>query len=189
MEKILTRLGQAARGAAWFGNAISVASLVLIVAILFYEIVARFIFNRPTGWSDEAAANLMPSVVFLAAGHTLLLDGHIRIDTLYNRLKTWPKRWISLINETTGLTVMVLLVWFAIQMVGRIHGAEDVSTAGTYSFSADLPRIVVPVGLAIMALGQTLVWLHTVLAIVAPRRFPGGAEAALVRSDNTSSLG
>lgn len=189
MEKVLAHLGQAARGAAWFANAISVASLVLIVAILIYEIVARFIFNRPTGWSDEAAAYLMPSMVFLAAGHTLLYDGHIRIDTIYNRLTTRPKRWIALVNETTGLTVMVLLVWFAIQMVGRIHAAENVATAGTYTFPEYLPRVVVPVGLAVMALGQALVWLHTVLAIVAPRRFPGGAEAALVRTDNTSTLG
>ncbi|MBM3346162.1 MAG: TRAP transporter small permease [Betaproteobacteria bacterium] len=189
LERVFARLGQAARRAAWLANAASVASLVAVVAILIYEIVARFIFNRPTGWSDEAAAYLMPSVVFLAAGHALLHDGHIRVDTLYNRLTTKPKRWIALVNESTGLVVMALLVWFAIQMVWKIHAAEDVATAGTYTYPEYLPRIVVPVGLAVMAFGQALVWLHTVLAVVSPKRFPGGADAALARSDNASTLG
>jgi len=189
LERFLGRLRRAVSGAAWTANAMAVASLAFISAILIYEIVARFGFNRPTGWSDEAAAYFMPGMVFLAAGHTLLHDGHIRVDMLYRRLELRPRRWISLFNESVGLAALVFLVWFSSLMVERVWVSERVATAGTYQFPEYLPRLVVPLGLAVMAFAQALIWLHSVLAIAAPDRFPAGAEGALEALDSPSEHG
>jgi TRAP-type C4-dicarboxylate transport system permease small subunit len=182
-------LARAARAVAWAANAVSVTALLVVVAILVYEICARFLFNRPTGWSDEATAFLMPAIVFLAAGHTLLSDGHIRIDMLYARLTGSPRRWVALLNESTGLAVLGMLVWFSILMVERVHRSEDVATAGTYSFPAYIPAIVVPAGLLIMALAQLLIWLHAVLAVALPREFSEGAEAVVSGPDDATTIG
>lgn len=189
MDEFIRRLRRLAYAAAWTANAAAVAALVLITAILIYEIGARFAFNRPTGWSDEAAAYLMPAVVFLGAGYTLLHDGHIRIDTLYLRLSSRAKRWTGLFNETVGLAGLIALVWFAVVMVGRVQRSEGIATAGAYTFPEYLPRIVVPAGLAVMALAQFVVWLYAAMAVLRPERFPDTAEGALTRADDPASMG
>lgn len=171
-------LAAAAHGLARAANLVAVACLALIVLVLFWEIGARFVFNRPTGWSDVAAAYLMPALVFLGAGQTLLRNGHVRIDSLLNLMGTRTRRLVDLFNETVGLAVLAFASWYCVVMVMRVHRSEGTAFAGTYIFMEWPPRLVVPIGVGIMALAQLVIWLLAVIAVVAPER--RAATAALL---------
>ena len=60
-------------------------SLLLIptILILIYEVVSRYLFNRPTIWANELSAFLF-SIMFLTAGSfTLSWNEHVRVDVFY----------------------------------------------------------------------------------------------------------
>jgi TRAP-type C4-dicarboxylate transport system permease small subunit len=165
-------------------NMVAVASLGLTTAVLIYEIVARFVFNRPTGWSDVAAAYLMPAMVFMGAAYALIHDAHIRIDTLYVRMSHPLRRWVALFNETVGLVVLVTLLWFTVMMVARVKRSETMATAGAYIFPEWWFQLLVPLGLAFMTMAQALLWLYAIGSVIRPEALPDGPEAVLARNND-----
>lgn len=171
-------LSRSACRLAWLMNAIAVGALGLTAAILIYEIAARFLFNRPTGWSDVAAAYLLPPIVFLGGAYALVQDAHIRIDSLYTRLAERRRLWLGLFNETVGLLMLGLLSWFSFLMVMRTHRGETMTTAGTYIFPEWWGQTVLPIGLAAMAIVQLAIWVCALRALTR-----AGAAAAVADSD------
>ena len=58
--------------------------LIMLFAI-GREIIGRFLFNKPSMWSIELSGYLLVALVYLASAYTALVDGHIRVEILYNR--------------------------------------------------------------------------------------------------------
>lgn len=192
MQGLERALGRLATGISWAGTVLAVAVLAAVVGILVYEIVARFAFNRPTGWSDEMVAYLMPAMVFLGAGYTLLRGGHIRIDSIYALLPASMRRWCRVINESLGLTALVLVTWYAVHMVQRAYRSELVASAGTLTFPEYILRLVVPIGLGIMAFAQLVLWLRALLALAHPEDYPddeGDDSGAMQNPTGTAAPG
>ena len=69
----------------WFGKGISWLNLVLILTLV-YEVVCRYIFNRPTMWSFDISYMLGSTAFAIGAAWTLKKDIHVRVDILYSRL-------------------------------------------------------------------------------------------------------
>jgi TRAP-type mannitol/chloroaromatic compound transport system permease small subunit len=51
-----------------------------------YEVIMRYIFNRPTVWAHEIAGMLYAIYFLLGGAYALRWDGHIQIEFLYIRL-------------------------------------------------------------------------------------------------------
>jgi TRAP-type mannitol/chloroaromatic compound transport system permease small subunit len=64
----------------------------LIIPLVFgatYEVIARYVFNRPTIWAYDLSYMLYGAHFMLGAGYTLLKGGHIRTDIFY---QNWSPR-------------------------------------------------------------------------------------------------
>jgi TRAP-type mannitol/chloroaromatic compound transport system permease small subunit len=68
--------------ALWAAKALFVA----MVATMMYEIGARYAFGAPTMWAYDVTYMVNGSLFALAAGYTLKVNGHIRIDFLSSQL-------------------------------------------------------------------------------------------------------
>jgi len=67
-----------------------VRSLIfVIIGVLLFETIARYIFNSPTVWSVEVSKFVFGAYFLLGGGYVLLTGGHVRMDILYSR---WPSR-------------------------------------------------------------------------------------------------
>jgi TRAP-type mannitol/chloroaromatic compound transport system permease small subunit len=73
-------------------------SIILVTAMVVYEIVARSVFNLPTVWTNESVIYLSAVTYLLAGGYTLLHRGHVRIDVLYGSLSARNKIWLDVIT-------------------------------------------------------------------------------------------
>jgi len=62
--------------------------LMLMLAILFAQVVLRYIFNAPTAWSEEVARYMFIWFAYLSASMCALSNTHIRIDTM---VMIWPR--------------------------------------------------------------------------------------------------
>ena len=54
--------------------------IVVVCAVTFYEVVARYVFNAPTTWSLDISIYAMFWACFLGGAYTLREGGHVAVD-------------------------------------------------------------------------------------------------------------
>jgi TRAP-type mannitol/chloroaromatic compound transport system permease small subunit len=125
--------------------------IFVIIGILLYETVARYIFNAPTLWSIEMSKFVFGAYFLLGGAYVLLTGGHVRMDVIYSR---WSSRRKALMDA--GLFVFfVIFVGFTLR--SSIHHAT-VSTmmmqrSGTPWHPYLWPiKIIVAIGFLLMLL-------------------------------------
>ncbi len=74
------------RISAWSGKAFA-WTVVVLTAVVFYDVVARYVFNAPTQWGFDAAYILFGTGFMMAGAYTLSRNGHVRADLLYRTLR------------------------------------------------------------------------------------------------------
>ena len=56
-----------------------------MVLVLFYEVVARYVFTRPTIWAHETSTMLSVVLITMGWAYVQRYNKHIRIDLIYSR--------------------------------------------------------------------------------------------------------
>lgn len=89
---------------------IAMIGIVFTVAAMFYEVVARYAFEKPTLWANELSL-WMAGFIFLLAGlYAMQQRCHIRIYVIYDLMPRWLQKLSDVIS--------VALIWlFAFCMV------------------------------------------------------------------------
>lgn len=86
MEKILRFIDWAS---IWTGKVTSLL-IVVLTAIICYDITMRYVLIKPTSWVFEATYMLYGAYAMLGAAYCHHLKGHVRMDLLYVRMS--PRR-------------------------------------------------------------------------------------------------
>jgi TRAP-type mannitol/chloroaromatic compound transport system permease small subunit len=99
----------------WEGR-ISSMLILLLVGIVVYEVIMRYVFNAPTIWAFEATAFVYGLHYMLGLAYTEKHDGHVKVDILTNRL---PKRTAAILNAAMFLLIFIpifsLIAWGTFQ--------------------------------------------------------------------------
>jgi len=83
----------------------------IMIAVLCYEVVMRYVFNAPTFWGHETTQNLFGYYAVLIGGYALRHKAHVTVDVLYRK---WSPRLQSTIDSFTWLLFWLffgLLLW------------------------------------------------------------------------------
>jgi len=95
------------RGVAWV-----TAGLVLVV---FVDVIMRYVFNTSYVFTQELEWHVFGFIFLIGAGYTLLHDGHVRVDVIYQRLGVKGKAWTNLIGviffALPGCFMVVVTSW------------------------------------------------------------------------------
>lgn len=95
------------RGVAWV-----TAGLVLVV---FVDVVMRYVFNTSYVFTQELEWHVFGFIFLIGSGYTLLHDGHVRVDVIYQRLGVKGKAWTNLIGviffALPGCFMVVVTSW------------------------------------------------------------------------------
>lgn len=83
----------------FIGHAVSYM-VILIVGVLLYEIVARYVFNSPTIWAHETSTMIYGAYIVLLGGYLQQHDGHVNVDMLYLKFKPRTRGIIDLFTWT-----------------------------------------------------------------------------------------
>lgn len=81
----------------WVGRGVSWATF-LVVLVVFTDVVMRYAFKTSYVFIQEMEWHLFSFIFLMGAGYTLLKDGHVRVDIIYQRLGAKPRAWINLIG-------------------------------------------------------------------------------------------
>ncbi len=66
-----------------------------LILVLFYEVVSRYVFDKPTIWALETSMMIFGTIGSLCWGYTLKIGGHVRVDVFYTMLPKWWKAFID----------------------------------------------------------------------------------------------
>ena len=82
-----------------------------MVAIMFYEVVMRYVFEKPTLWVNEMCLWIAGMVYLLAGLYVMQQRGHIRIFILYDMAPRNVQRVFDLISTLLIVAFAAALVW------------------------------------------------------------------------------
>lgn len=104
IDSMNERLG---RGVAWV-----TAGLVMVV---FVDVVMRYLFNTSFVFTQELEWHVFAFIFLFGSGYTLLQDGHVRVDIIYQRLGVRGKAWTNLIGviffALPGCFMVIVTSW------------------------------------------------------------------------------
>ena len=72
--------------------------VVVLIALMLYDVVARYVFGAPTLWGYDVNTFLMGAAFVLSIGYALSLDSHVRVDLLYSPEARGRLNWVDLIG-------------------------------------------------------------------------------------------
>lgn len=75
------------------------------IAMLVFEVIARYFFSAPTVWAHGYSQRLFGSYFILVGAYTLLKNGHVRIDIIYQRFSLRKRAFFDFLNAS------MLLIW------------------------------------------------------------------------------
>lgn len=98
----------------WIGRGVAWVTLGL-VAVVFVDVVMRYLFNTSYVFAQELEWHLFAFIFLMGAGYTLLDDGHVRVDIIYQRLGSKARAWINLVGVIffliPGCAMVVITSW------------------------------------------------------------------------------
>ncbi len=91
------------------GRTISWASLIMVF-VMFAIVLMRYIFGIGYIWMQESITYMHALLFLLAAGFTLLLDGHVRVDIFYREAAPTRKALVNLLGTYFFLFPIMYLI-------------------------------------------------------------------------------
>lgn len=90
---------------------ISVAAMIVMLAIIFMQVITRYVFGFSFEWSEELARFLFVWVVFLGSALIMGEEGHLAVELLPRLLKgTKPGFLLNLFINACGYVFIFLLI-------------------------------------------------------------------------------
>ena len=145
----------------WVEKVILAVSVFVMVIIMVYQVILRYVFSNPNAWSEELARYLFILNVMLAAAIAVRRNSHMQIDILINLFSERVKH----ISTIAGIAFMVLLFQYSLGLCAT--GAANVTPGLKIPMS--IPYASIPIGVALMILTSIEVILKSVEALVHPK--------------------
>jgi len=124
---------------------------LVMMGLLLFASVTRYVFNVPFVWIIEMAQFLMAAYYILGGGYSMQLDAHVRMDVFYER---WTPRTRSFVDSITAFFLVFYLVFM---LYGGISSSAYSLKYNQTNYSAWAPpmapiKIIMTVGIALMLL-------------------------------------
>jgi len=97
------------------GKSVAWVTLLLVITV-FSDVVMRYLFNTSFVFVQELEWHLFAFIFLMGAGYTLLKDGHVRVDIIYQKLSKKARAWINVIGVIFFLfpgCIMIILTSFS----------------------------------------------------------------------------
>lgn len=134
-----------------FFGYISGGFVLFMMFSIGYDVVMRHIFNAATIWADEVSGYLLVGIAFLGAAYTLTVEGHIRIETLMERLPTKKRQRLEFVTDVLSVAFLVVFTWQMYRLVKDSY--VNVSLAPTLVRTPlYLPQLLLAIGLTWLCL-------------------------------------
>jgi TRAP-type mannitol/chloroaromatic compound transport system permease small subunit len=150
----------------WVGRGVAWVTLGLVL-VVFIDVVMRYLFNTSFVFTQELEWHLFGFIFLIGAGYTLLHDGHVRVDIIYQRLGLKGRAWINLVGVIIflipGCIMVVTTSWkFMANSFAILEGSPDPGGI-PYRF---VLKSCIPIGFTLLLLQGISMGLHSFMQIL-----------------------
>ncbi|MDQ7782221.1 MAG: TRAP transporter small permease subunit [Desulfomonilaceae bacterium] len=139
----------------------------LLMLVTVYDVLMRYIFRATSVKFMDIETNLYILNFMLAAGWTLIHDGHVRVDLVYARLDQKKKAWINIFGSLVFcVPFCILVIWtswpYVLDSWRVLEGSPDPGgLPGTFLIKTSIPVTFFLLGM--QAVSQAIKNLFTVM--------------------------
>jgi TRAP-type mannitol/chloroaromatic compound transport system permease small subunit len=126
--------------------------ILLIMALVTYEVVSRYAFNSPTSWAWVINKQLFGVFVLIAGGYTLIHQSHIRIEMIYDRFPPALREVIRWLTLLAALLFLGSLLWKSTVMGLEAWETKELNM-GVFKLPLYPLKLFMPVATALFILG------------------------------------
>lgn len=150
----------------WVGRGVAWVTLGLVL-VVFVDVVMRYLFNTSFVFTQELEWHLFGFIFLIGAGYTLLHDGHVRVDIIYQRVGLKSRAWINLIGVIffliPGCIMVITTSWkFTMNAFAIMEGSPD---PGGIPFRFVLKGCL-PLGFSLLLLQGISLGIHSLMQIL-----------------------
>jgi len=142
----------------WVGKLGGILILVMMV-IVVYEVVARYVFNRPTFWAWNINMMLLLAVVVACGGFSVLHNVNIRIDIVYVRFPPKLKALMDMITSSLLFLTCVIFLWYGAREFINSYVLQEKMTSGWAPILWPV-KLVLPIGGLLLILQGIVEFVH-----------------------------
>lgn len=150
----------------WIGRGVAWVTLALVL-VIFVDVIMRYLFNTSFVFTQELEWHLFGFIFLIGAGYTLLHDGHVRVDIIYQRLGFKGQAWINLMGVIVFLIpgclmIIITSATFVIDSFLILEGSPD---PGGIPFRF-IVKGFIPAGFSLLLLQGLSLGVHSLLQIL-----------------------
>lgn len=167
----VARLLRAADAALRWVEAVFIGlALAFTSALLFVNVILRYVFLEPLSWAEELTMYLMVWIVFVGGSIVVRTRGHVAVDVLPLLLSRHGKRRLSV-----AVTVVAIVFFAAFFYYSGLH------TLRVRASGQVMPAMLAPMWLAYLAMpiGSLLMGLRTIQRLVGLLAGAGDGQAEI----------
>ncbi len=150
----------------WVGRGVAWVTLGLVL-VVFVDVVMRYLFNTSFVFTQELEWHIFGFIFLMGAGYTLLHDGHVRVDIIYQRLGFKARAWVNFIGVIIflipGCIMLITTSWkFTATSFSILEGSPDPG-------GIPLRFIIkgcIPVGFTLLFIQGLSLGIHSILQIM-----------------------
>ena len=138
---------------------LAMIAVATVVLVMFYEVVARYVFESPTLWANELSLWIASFIFLLAGLYAMQQRSHIRIYIIYDTMPRWAQKLADIVSVLLIWAFFIALVWGGYNEAAAKWGRmETFGTAWDPPIPATVkPGILIIIGLvAIQALSNLI---------------------------------
>ena len=160
MERLLNAIDR-------FNTVIGRATGVLVFFVstaIVYEIIMRFLFRRPTVWSNESTVFACCMVYMLGGAWAMVEDRHVRIDVFYHNFSIRKRAIVDICMYPFFALYVIVMLW-----ASSNYAWESIKVRETTMSPWDPPlypmKIVMTLGLVLLLVQGTVKLLRDILLL------------------------
>ena len=138
----------------FLNQALVVAMMAVMVALVFTNVVTRYVFGFSNTWAEEVSQYLMVWIAFVGAGLALREGRHVAVELLQDLLSPQSRRWLRI------LVVCLMAAFFvAVAVLGLLFAnfAVDLESP-MINISMAIPYACVPIGAICLFAHLLFIW-------------------------------
>lgn len=120
--------------------------LAVLTAVVFSQVMARYVFQAPLSWSEELARFLLMWLSMLSAAYAFRTRSHFALRLLVDQLPDRARRAVRIIVHAIVALFFSALLYFSIAFVAGVAG----HTAPALQIPMEIPYASAVVGTALI---------------------------------------
>ncbi len=131
--------------------------VLVIIAVMIYEMVSRGLFGRSVGWASDLSSWLLVAFIFLGGPWAMARGNFVRVDALFEKFPPLVK---ALVDTVLSTALFALLIWVLVSFGGsfafKSFAMGERSATGGWAGPVWAAKAMLPAGAALLVVAWLL---------------------------------